>query len=182
MPAGEAGAIELGSVSTRRESRPTGVVGITARKLLDTSRRRRILDLSTCSGAGHPSKSSCNMDRPFLPHPDFRDSPHYRCVQRGFTGPIRLTDPDRTVSASAFDEGLQAVLLALGRAMELRPYDGHQPLEVGRGDHEGHGHGRQLGETERHWPCNAQTVQVAGYSKEPSESPPLLRYADYTSK
>ena len=35
--------------------------------------------------------------------------------------------------------------------MELRPYDGHQPLEVGRGDHEGHGHGRQLGETERHW-------------------------------
>jgi len=28
----------------------------------------------------------------------------------------------------------------------------------------------------------AQTVQVAGYSMEPSPSPPLLRYGDYTSK
>ena len=27
----------------------------------------------------------------------------------------------------------------------------------------------------------AQTVQVAGYSMEPSPSPPLLRHADYTS-
>jgi len=27
----------------------------------------------------------------------------------------------------------------------------------------------------------AQTVQVAGYSMEPSRSPPLLRYADYSA-